>query len=878
MKILRRLAVLAASSLAIAPLVSVPAAHAAPPPGLTVHYTDSTSAPVGAIAAQLLDGTAPSSTEVATDAFGEVTRFSFDASLDDTVGFRVTGDSAFADDVRYVTPESGSAEVWVVDGDPRVYEAPVAIDQDQLRVQDRRAYVGVSTLAELTDLRFQYGMNGYRFDGSPTGSLEILTVYRDRDYFEIAVDTNRIGSNVTGNMLNAHTGLVFDDVDGFRADGDYFLSLGAVERILQLGTLVHPAGTFLLEPQAVAHDRLVEAAPATVGFDEAKLAELDAFVQRQVDAGGPAVAVSVTKDGRLVKDDAWGFAQKYSTSIAPDGTTQPAALLPESEWTPATSETVFDLASNSKMYATNYAIQRLVSEGRLDLDRTLQSFPGWEGFTDANSEYTGKWTVGGAGGIPAVYTGKETVTIRDILHHVGGMIPDPEYPNLASAGGLWYQTDDADDRAGIVDAISRTPLRYTPRTVFAYSDVDYMILGLLVEQITGERLDVYLEREFYGPLGLSDTGFRPLDAGVDPARIAATELNGNTRDGNISFGVDDEGRPVPIRDYTLRGEVHDEKAYYSMAGVAGHAGLFSTAGDMAVLTQLMLNGGTYGGREYFSKEVADAFIEPYSVNPATIGSSTIGLGWRLHSQNAAAYYYFNWGPSRSTFGHQGWTGTLTVIDPVHQMTITILTNMRHSPVVSPPNGFQGASFDVSDLAPVSAMVYRALVHDEPDYVAEASVSSVEPVAVDHGTAEAEALATLPATVTITDEADVSHEVAVSWSLDGYDGALSDAYAARGELQRPAWLIAADGAEPLVAETTVTVRAAADPGGPGEGGPGGGTPGAPGGSDPGTAKPAGGDLASTGLPAEAWAGFALLVLALGGLFTGVAIRRRHLRSE
>ncbi|MGX5696808.1 penicillin binding protein PBP4B [Agromyces soli] len=874
MKTLRRLSVVAVSSLAIALLVDAPAAGAATPPGLVVHYSDATDAPVGAVTAQLLDGTAPSATEVTADAFGEVTAFGFDAPLEGSVGFRVTGDSAFADDLRYVQAEGGSAEVWVVDGDPRAYSAPIAIDPADVRIQDRRAYLPVSALAELVDLRFQYGKNGYRFDGAPTGSLDILTLFRGRDYFEIAVDTNRIGSNVTGNMLNAYTDLVFDDVEGFRDGGEYYLSFGAIERIFQLGTLVNPDGSYLLEPQRVAHDRLAEASPASVGFDEAKLAELDDFVQRQVDAGGPAVAVSVTKDGRLVKDDAWGFAQKYSTSTGPDGETLPAALLPESEWTPATSDTVFDLASNSKMYATNYAIQRLVSAGRLDLDRTLQSYPGWERFTDANSEYTGKWTVGGPGGIPAVYTGKETVTIRDILHHVGGMIPDPEYPNLASAGGLWYQTDSADDRAGIIDAISRTPLRYTPRTVFAYSDVDYMILGLLVEQITGQRLDQYLEQEFYGPLGLEDTGYLPLESGIEADRIAATELNGNTRDGNVSFGTLPDGGPVPMRDYTLRGEVHDEKAYYSMAGVAGHAGLFSTAGDMAVLTQLMLNGGVYDGREYFSSDVADAFVQPFAVNPSGVPGSTIGLGWRLHSQNAAAYYYFNWGPSRSTYGHQGWTGTLTVIDPLHQMTITILTNMRHSPVVSPPNGFAGAEYDVADLAPVSAMVYRALVGDEPDYTAERSVAPTPGVSVELGTAEADALAALPTTAAVTDEDGAVHELPVAWSLSGYDAAKPGEYAATGQLQRPAWLVAADGTEPLTARATVTVLAA-DPGtgGPGTGGPGSGEPGASNGGS-GSTGSAGGDLASTGMPGELWAGIALLVLALGGLLTGLGLRRRR----
>src|SRR5699024_10898741 len=176
----------------------------------------------------------------------------------------------------------------------------------------------------------------------------------------------------------------------------------------------------------------------------------------------------------------------------------------------------------------------------------------------------------------------------------------------------------------------------------------------------------------------------PLDHGVDPHQVAATELNGNTRDGNVSFGTRPDGSDVYIRDYTLRGEVHDEKAFYTMAGIAGHAGLFSTTSDMAVLTQLMLNDGIYAGRQYFAQDVIEEFTTPYAADPSDADFSTIGLGWRVHSKRAAAYYYFNWGPSRSTFGHQGWTGTLTVIDPLHDMTITVLTNMRHSPVIDPP--------------------------------------------------------------------------------------------------------------------------------------------------------------------------------------------------
>ncbi|MFC4555574.1 penicillin binding protein PBP4B [Georgenia faecalis] len=785
--------------------VAVPGADAqAGASTLTVHYYKPGSQYESGIEAAALGGAEGTLTDVDADGFGTTMTFSFPEEEPDAyLGFTVTEDSTFPDDTRYVRAVDGAAEVWVVDGDPRAYDEPTRIDPEVVVKRDAKAYVAVEDLTELLDLTYTYGSNGYLFDGAAPGTLDVLTIHRGRDYFEIAVDRDRIGSNVTGNMLNEYTDLVFDDVDGFRQGGRYYLSFGAIERLFQVRPLVLDGAEYLLEKQFVAHDEITPADPGDVGFDPARLAELDDYINAQVADGSSAVAVVVTKDGKVVKEDAYGYALRYSTSEV-DGVTQPAELLPQSQWQPAEVDTLFDLASNTKMYATNYALQRLVSEGRLDLDRTLVSFPGWEGFTDANSVYTGKWTVGGEGGIPERYTGKETITVRDILHHHAGLIPDPEYPNLGSAGELWYQTSDHTDRSGIIERISQTPLRYAPRTTFAYSDVDYMILGLLIEQISGKPLDVYLEEEIYGPLGLDDTLFTPLEHGVAPSRIAATELNGNTRDGNVSFGAHADGTPVYIRDYTLQGEVHDEKAFYSMDGVSGHAGLFSTTSDMAVLTQLMLGGGIYGGEQYFTQEVIDEFLTPYSLDPANVDASTVALGWRVHSKSAAAYYYFNWGPSRSTFGHQGWTGTLTVIDPLHDLTITILTNMRHSPVINPPNGFEGANFPIADLAPISAHVYRALEGESQQYNPLVEIGDVEDVSVERGTPLEAALAALPAATTVVDTAGATHAAPLTWEIADYDGATPGAYAARGTFALPAGVTQAEPPVELAVDATVTV--------------------------------------------------------------------------
>ena len=144
-------------------------------------------------------------------------------------------------------------------------------------------------------------------------------------------------------------------------------------------------------------------------------------------------------------------------------------------------------------------------------------------------------------------------------------------------------------REQTLEAICRTPLLYEPGTRTVYSDVDYMLLTFVVEKITGRRLDAYMKDVFYAPLGLDHITFLPLENGFSADDCAATELNGNTRDHHISF----DG----IRTETLQGEVHDERAWYCMEGVSGHAGLFANATDLAKLASMirtyMLNGGKH---------------------------------------------------------------------------------------------------------------------------------------------------------------------------------------------------------------------------------------------------------------------------------------------
>ena len=217
-----------------------------------------------------------------------------------------------------------------------------------------------------------------------------------------------------------------------------------------------------------------------------------------------------------------------------------------------------------------------------------------------------------------------------------------------------------------------------------YSDVDYIILCFVIERVTGQRLDAYMEENFYGPLGLDHITFLPLENGFTPEDCAATELNGNTRDGHVSFDR--------IRTQTLRGEVHDELAWYCMEGVSGHAGLFANAADLARLASVMLTGG-YGERRFFARNVIDLVTAPKAFS-----FGQWGLGWWREGDDQRAWY-FGTQSAPDTVGHQGWTGTLVMIDPSRDLVIAYLTNKINTPITDAANlnAFDGGCYTASTL-------------------------------------------------------------------------------------------------------------------------------------------------------------------------------------
>lgn len=392
--------------------------------------------------------------------------------------------------------------------------------------------------------------------------------------------------------------------------------------------------------------------------------------------------ISVIRDNEEIYDYHFGYVNNFEKN---------GEAIPFEDRVKVDENTLFDLASNTKMYVTNYSLQKLVYEGKINIDDKVSKY--FPEFKDDEK---------------SPIKGKNEMTIRDILRHQAGFPADPQYHNNN------YDKDDGNkngvndlfsqDREKTLDMVMRTPLSYEPGSKSVYSDVDYMLLGFIVEKVTGQRLDKYFAENFAKPLNLRYTLFNPLENGFDKNQVAATELNGNTRDGAVDF--------LNIRKDTIQGEVHDEKAYYSMAGVSGHAGLFSNSRELAKLANIMLNEGRYKNIRFWDKKTQDEFTKASEVNPS------YGLGWRRMADGRYAWAFSNLASS-NTIGHTGWTGTLTVIDPLERMTFVLLTNKKNGFVLDNkenPNYFYTDASMSGGYGAVSTLIYKALQDNSKELV------------------------------------------------------------------------------------------------------------------------------------------------------------------
>ncbi len=283
-------------------------------------------------------------------------------------------------------------------------------------------------------------------------------------------------------------------------------------------------------------------------------------------------------------------------------------FLPKSS--PMTVDTIFDIASLTKPVGTAIAVMALVEKGTIKLDAPLGQYL---------KEFRGKQF--------------DEITIRRLMTHTAGLIAYP--PNAAVTAGF----------PSAVTEIAKIPLEYPPGSAFQYSDTGFILLGEVVRRVSGARLDRYLERILFRPLDLQDTSFHPKASLM--SRVAPTEFVG--------------GR-------VLNGEVHDPRARL-LGGVAGHAGMFSTAADLARICRMLLNGGILGGHR-----VLDAATVRMMWDAAPEGRGMRTLGWDLSSPYSRPMAPFF---PEGSVGHTGFTGTSIWIDPPTRSYMIILTNRVH---------------------------------------------------------------------------------------------------------------------------------------------------------------------------------------------------------
>ncbi|MEQ4301211.1 serine hydrolase [Plantactinospora sp. B6F1] len=322
------------------------------------------------------------------------------------------------------------------------------------------------------------------------------------------------------------------------------------------------------------------------------------------------------KDGVVVRHEAVGTAVKYSEVGAAPG--RVGVELPADQQIPMRKDTIFDLASISKLFTT-VVVLRQVERGTVELDAPVV-------------RYLPEFAAGG----------KEAVTVRMLLTHTGGL---PAFAPLWSR----YPTPEAREAAALATPFAAGA---SPGNQYVYSDLGLIALGVLVERVTGSPLEELVATEVTGPLRMVDTGYNPAPA-VRP-RIAATEY-----------------QPYADRGMVW-GEVHDENAW-ALGGVAGHAGLFSTANDLAIFCQMLLNGGEYRGARILRESTVRDMLANYNAHlESGYPESDRGLGVELHK-----HWYMSGLASPVTFGHTGFTGTSIVVDPLSHTFLILLTNRVH---------------------------------------------------------------------------------------------------------------------------------------------------------------------------------------------------------
>jgi CubicO group peptidase (beta-lactamase class C family) len=283
------------------------------------------------------------------------------------------------------------------------------------------------------------------------------------------------------------------------------------------------------------------------------------------------------------------------------------------------ADTMYDIASLTKVVVTTTLVEKLLEgdfPSPLNLDAPIE-------------RYLPEWTKG------PQPEWRHKVTVRHLMTHTSGLPPFKEYWRTSTS------------KQETLSRIFAEPLEYEPGTKVVYSDLGIILMAEIIQRLTGKPLDVLANESIFGPLGMKYSMYNPPKATWP--EIAPTEFDSQ------------------LRHRILQGEVHDENAF-AIGGVSGHAGVFSTAGDLAVFCQMLLNGGVYGHQRILKRATIAEFTAPQS-----LAQNTRTLGWVVPTEGSSSGHYF----SSHSYGHTGFTGTTIWIDPDRQLFVVLLTNRVH---------------------------------------------------------------------------------------------------------------------------------------------------------------------------------------------------------
>ncbi len=459
------------------------------------------------------------------------------------------------------------------------------------------------------------------FEGS--GFDNIVACYEDDSVFQ----------QVAHEWLNAK----------FAASGKLPVTVGS----LAFGTGATPPISFT----AVAAEK--------VGMNTSKLEAIDAVATEAIEKGAtPGCVVTVLRKGQLVFQKSYGYLS-YDNLI------------------PVTPTTLYDLASVTKISSTTVSVMKLVEEGKLDVKKKASDYLPW---LKGNN--------------------KENLTIENLLLHQAGLVSFiPFYKEVIDNNGkplpnIFSPTKTTDFNVDVTDALFMrrdwvdtmyhriyTSAVDEKQLKYVYSDNDFILLGRVVEAISGLSLEKYVKQNFYEPLGMSSTGFRPYEHFAN-SMVAPTENEKIFRNGLVWDYVHDPGAAM-------------------FGNLAGHAGLFSNATDLAKLYQMLLNGGTFDGKRYLKKETIDWFTSYQTpVSRRGLGFDKPEKDNALRTPEKAYPAQF---VSPATFGHTGFTGTCVWVDPKYDLVYIFLSNR-----VNPDGGDNHKLSDLNIRSRIQDIIYESM--------------------------------------------------------------------------------------------------------------------------------------------------------------------------